>query len=159
VLAIGLGYLAYRNRHDPIRIVWLAGLALALRCLTESVMVPYYAMPAIAIALVAATRFRPARVVATFLAGAGLLCLTYFKPGEWPYWLEMTGTVLVMYGATFPWLPSLARWRIWRIPENEEDEEKASAIEPAAVAHNLDDGVPLPVRHLRAATSGSPGAV
>ncbi len=47
-----LGWQARRWRHRPELLAWAAALALALRCVTESVMDPYYVWPALALGLV-----------------------------------------------------------------------------------------------------------
>ena len=94
--ACGLGFLAARRRDDTVAIVWLAAGALALRCLTEAVMDPYYVAPAIALALVAVAPRAPWRAALTVAAGAALTVLTYDRPGMWWYWLEMAGTFAVL---------------------------------------------------------------
>ena len=54
-----VGWRARRWRHDPDLIVWAAAVALALRCLTESVMVDFYVWPTLAVGLVVAWHGRP----------------------------------------------------------------------------------------------------
>jgi hypothetical protein len=101
-VACAIGVLASRRRDFPSSIIWLAALALAVRCLFESVMDPYYVVPAIALALVAATKRGWIRWCLASMAGAGLTELTYFRPGMWIYWLEMTGVVAVLLFVTWP---------------------------------------------------------
>jgi hypothetical protein len=101
-VACAIGVLASRRRDLPSSIVWLAALALAVRCLFESVMDPYYVVPAIALALVVATRRGWIRWSLACLAGAGLTELTYFHPGMWIYWFEMAGVVAALLLVTWP---------------------------------------------------------
>jgi len=96
VLALGLGVIATRWRHDPQRIVWAAGLALALRCFTESVMDPYYLWPVLAVGLVAAaaTRAWPRLLVASVAAVAITIAGDYWL-GGWVAWWTITTAGLV----------------------------------------------------------------
>ena len=97
VLAIAVGALGVSL---PVRCTrascgW-GRLVLGLRCLFESVMDPYYVMPVIVLALVAASDLGALRLVGVAAAGAGLTVLTYYRPDMWAYWLEMTGVILAM---------------------------------------------------------------
>ena len=100
--ACGLGFLAVRRRHDAVAIVWLAAAALALRCLTEAVMSPYYVEPAIALAVltVASRTWRRWTIVA--VAGAALTVVTYHHLEMWWYWVGMAVPIAVMLVATWP---------------------------------------------------------
>ena len=100
--ACGLGFLAARFRHDRLTIVWLASLALAVRCLTEAVMDPYYVAPAVAVALVAVASFSWRRWPWAAAAGAALTVLTYSRPGIWWYWLEMAAGFGVILAVSLP---------------------------------------------------------
>jgi hypothetical protein len=71
-LALGLGWWVRRMRDRPDVIVWAAALALALRCLTESVMVAFYVWPVLAVALVVSSALGRWRRL--LLAGA---CATF----------------------------------------------------------------------------------
>ena len=107
--ACGLGFLAARFRHDRLTIVWLTSLALAVRCLTEAVMDPYYVVPAIAVALVAVATCSWRRWPWAAAAGAGLTVLTYYRPGIWLYWLEMAGAFAVLLAPAWPWRRAIVR--------------------------------------------------
>lgn len=76
-------------------LLWWTALAMALRSLFEAVMVAYYVWPALAVALVAATRDWP-RLVATSIA-AGLLTVTVQGPwqGVWTWWVPVTAGLAV----------------------------------------------------------------
>ena len=100
--ACGLGFLAARFRRDRLTIVWLAALALAVRCLTEAVMDPYYVAPAVAVAFVAVASCSWRRWPWAAAAGAALTVLTYSRPGIWWYWLEMAAGFGVILAASLP---------------------------------------------------------
>jgi hypothetical protein len=95
--AIGLGFLARRWRSDWRMIFWLAAVACGIRCLFEPVIVPYYVMPAVAIAFVVGATRRRTRWMATLASGIGLTIMTFSHSSMWTYWFEMTGLMSVMF--------------------------------------------------------------
>ncbi len=95
------GFLAHRWRREVWRIVWLMALVLAARTVFEAVMVPYYVMPGVVLALVAARRYT-LRWVGVCVAGAGLTVMTFTHHGRWEYWLAMTGLTAVMLALAWP---------------------------------------------------------
>ena len=101
-VATAIGVIASRRRDNAMWVVWLAASALAARCLFESVMVPYYVVPAIALALIVVTRRGWMRWCLACMAGAGLTDLTYFRPGMWIYWLEMAGVFTALLLLAWP---------------------------------------------------------
>jgi len=114
-LAVAGGFLAKRIRHKPVWIVWLAAVVLATRCLFESVMDPYYVMPAVVVALVAATDVGWTRFLGTCAAGAGLTVLTYFRPDMWAYWFEMAGATAALLALAWPG-PRSHRFHLAHVP-------------------------------------------
>ena len=56
VVAVLIGLYVWRRPQDPVRLLWLATVVLALRCAFESVMTPYYLAPPLFLALVLASR-------------------------------------------------------------------------------------------------------
>lgn len=100
--ACALGYLALRFRDDPPKIVWLAGAALALRCLTEPVIDPYYVAPAIAMVLVMVARHSWRRWGLVVASGSALTVFTYHHVGMWWYWggifLALATMLVVTWG-------------------------------------------------------------
>ncbi len=101
-VAVALAIPAYRWRGNATAIVWLAAAALGARCLFESVMDPYYVMPAVALALVAgATRGR-ARGVLTSAAGLALTVMVFSHTNIWAYWFEMAGLMAAMLAFAWP---------------------------------------------------------
>jgi hypothetical protein len=101
-LAAALGAVAVRYRTRPVTIVWLCALALAGRCIFEAVMVPYYVMPVVAIALVGASVASRRHLALAALSGAFVTVDTFWHYGPWPYWLVMTGATLVLLAAAAP---------------------------------------------------------
>jgi hypothetical protein len=100
-VAVGAGIAAYRWRDDMWRVVWLAALALAARPVFEAVMVPYYVMPGVALALVAACR-HGVRWLAVCPAAAGLTVMAFTHHGRWEYWLAVTGITVAMLALAWP---------------------------------------------------------
>lgn len=110
-IACGLGVVAARCRSKPVGIVWLAGCALGLRCLFESVMDPYYVGPAIGLALVAMAGRRWRHVAVAVTAAVALTLVTYGRPGIWWYWSEMAVAMAVLFAAASPWrVPFDVHW-------------------------------------------------
>jgi hypothetical protein len=101
-LACALGLWARRWRHRPELLVWGCALALALRCFTESVMVPYYVWPVVAVALVACAARSSTHLA---LGGAVAVFLTVFgdwRLSEWAWWLPVTAAIVAVLGAGLP---------------------------------------------------------
>jgi hypothetical protein len=95
-IALGAGWYAHRHRDDLALLIYAAAVVFAARCLFESVMVPYYVMPSVAMALlVAAKRGRVRALVAT-VAALALTVMTHFNLQAWTYYLEMSGIFAVM---------------------------------------------------------------
>jgi hypothetical protein len=81
---------------DPLTdLLWWVAVALAVRCVFESVMVAYYVWPALAVALVAASvswsRFLPASVAAIGVTFASQLTWR----GPWAWWALMVAGLAV----------------------------------------------------------------
>ena len=101
-LACLIGWGARRWRHRPDLLVWAAATALALRCLTESVMDAYYVWPTLALGLVLAgsmTRWRQALMLVTALVVT--VCAETYA-GEWLWWSVVTGGILLVLVTAFP---------------------------------------------------------
>lgn len=102
-LALALGLVAVKVRKDPRLVVWLAAAALAGRCLFESVMVPYYVMPVVALCLVvAATSVWRWRQAASVVMGGLLTVVVFWHFGMWPYWSVMAALTVAMLVAIRP---------------------------------------------------------
>jgi hypothetical protein len=96
VLACGLGWWARRWRDRPELIVWAAALALALRCFTESVLVPFYIWPVLAVGLVLAARAGRGRLAAAAVVGIALSAVAQSHLGELPWWSIVTVGIVVV---------------------------------------------------------------
>ena len=82
--------------------VWAMAAALTLRCLTESVMVPYYIWPPLAMGLVVAirtTRWRPVLGVVIAVA-VTVSAESHF--GEWVWWGLANGGLVVLLLSGLP---------------------------------------------------------
>jgi hypothetical protein len=124
-VAVGAGFLAHRWRRDVWRIVWLAALVLAARTVFEAVMVPYYVMPGLALALVTGSR-NALRWLGACVAGAGLTVMTFTHHGRWEYWLAMTGLTVAVLWLAWPARGSRAAVAP-DVPESEEVREAPAA--------------------------------
>ena len=102
LVACAVGWWARRVRDRPDALVWAVALALAVRCLTESVMDPYYLWPAIAAALVVSSTVAPWRFAATVAAST---FITFSSVSQWhlgwaAWWtLNVGGLVLILISA------------------------------------------------------------
>ena len=102
IVAVALALPAYRWRGNPRAIVWLAAAVLGTRCLFEPVMVPYYIVPMVALALVAGASSGWIRWVLVAATGLGLTIMVDSHSGIWTYWFEMAGLTVAMLGAAWP---------------------------------------------------------
>ena len=87
---------------DELReIVWWCGVALALRCVFESVMVAYYPWPPLALALIAASR----SWVRMVIAGSVATTLTFVTQDAWRntwgwYAMVVVGLAVALWAAS-----------------------------------------------------------
>lgn len=102
LLALAVGWWAWRRRVTPVQAMWCGAAAMAVRFLVEPVTLPYYLWPAAALLLVVMA----AR--ATWWALAPLAAAStyaYFHRETWLYWLPLVGMVglalVVTYRAAF----------------------------------------------------------
>jgi hypothetical protein len=84
-------------------LLWWAALALALRCVFEPVMVAYYLWPALAVALIAATRTWPRLFAASVIAAAVTFGSQSTWRSPWGWWGSMVaGLGLTLFFAYVP---------------------------------------------------------
>ena len=102
VVAVGAGLIASRWRDDRRRLVWLAALVMAARCIFEAVMDPYYVMPAVTLAFIVAASRPGWRWIPTLAVGVTLTVVTHFHAGIWTYWLSMTALLAALLVLAFP---------------------------------------------------------
>jgi hypothetical protein len=102
VLACAIGLWVARKRPPLVQVVWWAGVALSLRCVFECVMNPYYLMPGLALALVAAAVAGRSRLLLTVLFAAASSYLSYRHMETWTYYTVVTGLLLLTLAAAWP---------------------------------------------------------
>ena len=103
LLAAGIGWWVWRRRPDPHTVVAAVALALALRCFTESVMVPFYFWPPVAVGLVAAARSSWRRLAVAAAVGAGITVFSDFRVGPWwLWWSVVCGGVAIVVAVAWP---------------------------------------------------------
>jgi hypothetical protein len=84
-------------------LLWWAALALALRCVFEPVMVAYYLWPALAVALIAATRTWPRLLATSVIATAVTFGSQSAWRSPWGWWGSMVaGLGLTLFFAYVP---------------------------------------------------------
>jgi hypothetical protein len=84
-------------------LLWWAAVALALRCLFEPVMVAYYLWPALAVALIAATRTWPRLLATSVIAAAVTFGSQSAWRSPWGWWGAMVaGLGLALFFAYVP---------------------------------------------------------
>jgi len=89
---------------DTLReVLWWAALALALRCVFEPVMVAYYLWPALAVALIAATRTWPRLLATSVMVAAVTFGSQSTWRSPWGWWGAMVvGLALTLFFARIP---------------------------------------------------------
>lgn len=102
VLAAALMPWVAKRRHDPTAVVWALAVALALRCLTESVMDPFYLWPPLALSVIAAGTTSRIR-----LAGVALMVMATSAGAElhavwWLWWYGVTAGMVIAVGLAYP---------------------------------------------------------
>ncbi len=100
-LCVLLGVVAYRRRPRAHEAVWLCCVALALRCVFESVMDPYYLWPPVALALILAVRSRW-RFGAAVLATGVMTWWSYRFIGPWAWWAPIVALLAVIVVVSAP---------------------------------------------------------
>ncbi|HZU79256.1 MAG TPA: hypothetical protein VE991_05020 [Acidimicrobiales bacterium] len=101
-LAAAIGVVAIRFRERGMAVLWLCCASLAARTVFEAVMVPYYVMPVVALALVGAAAAGWRRLGVAMAAGGFVTVDVFWHYGPWPYWVVMTAAVLVLLAAALP---------------------------------------------------------
>jgi hypothetical protein len=89
-LACVIGLVVKAWKPSLPQVVWMAALALALRCEFESVMVPYYLVPALALSLVVASRGGLVKSSSCAVMVATCTWLSYHFLSPWAYYMAMT---------------------------------------------------------------------
>lgn len=93
-----------RHRGDIAAVVWALAVALALRCLTESVMDAFYLWPPLAVALVAAGVAGARRLALAGAAAVAASVVAELHLVWWLWWPAVMVALLLAVGAGFPGL-------------------------------------------------------
>ncbi len=99
--ALGIGFWLYKRRPNLAQLLWWCGVALALRCVFEAVMDPYYVFPPLVFFLAVAAMRSTTRILTATALAVGLLIFTEQFYGPWLWW----GVVNALLAAS-----ALAAW-------------------------------------------------
>jgi hypothetical protein len=102
VLACVLGVVVKSRRPTLTRLTWFAALALSLRCMFEPVMVPYYLMPAMVLAVAATLLRSRARLFMVIIFCGACSLLSYHHMHPWAFYLVMMSTLLLSLFFSWP---------------------------------------------------------
>jgi hypothetical protein len=102
LFAVLIGLFVWRMRPDPIGIMWLCGVALALRCYFEPVMTPYYLAPPLIVALIAAARMGRLRFGIAAAVGLADTVFAYYRFSPWVWWLPVVGMLTIVLACGYP---------------------------------------------------------
>jgi hypothetical protein len=102
VLSCLIGLLVAKRRPSFTEVLWWAAFALALRCVFESVMDPYYIVPTLVLVVVVASTLGKMRFFLTIVVAALCTKTSYWHTGEWRYYLLVIGTLLLSLALSWP---------------------------------------------------------
>jgi hypothetical protein len=102
VLASLVGVWVAKTKPRLVEVVWWAAFALALRCVFESVIDPYYLIPTLVLVVVVASTLGKVRFCLTIAAAAATTRMSYWHTGEWRYYLLVIGTFLLALAFSWP---------------------------------------------------------
>ena len=100
--AVLIGLLVARRRPSEATVVWLAALALSLRCVFEAVVDPYYLLPGLAVSLAVAARLGRVQLVVGAALAAAATALSCRHAGPWAYYLPMAALLLATWAVGWP---------------------------------------------------------
>jgi hypothetical protein len=113
--AIGLGLWAVKFRPSPVGLVWLCALALSLRCFFESVMVPFYLGPPLAlIVLAAALQSSWIRLLGSWTLAMVATAFSFHRFSEWGYWVPLVALLAAGLAAGWPGLGEMGIKKVVR---------------------------------------------
>jgi hypothetical protein len=102
VLACLVGVWVAHRKPPLAEVVWWAAFSLALRCVFESVMDPYYVVPSLVLVVVLALTVGKIRFLLTLAAAAVCTKTSYWHTGEWRYYLFVTVSLLAALAFSWP---------------------------------------------------------
>lgn len=108
LVACLLGVLVKMRQVSTAKLLWLAALALSLRCEFEPVMVPYYLLPGLALALVVASTKRSSDFFVVCVAAGTCTVLSYLHLNAWIYYFAMSCPLFVALAWAWPRRNALA---------------------------------------------------
>ncbi len=115
VVAILVGYLAYRRPPSTVGLLWLCALALSLRCFFESVMVAFYLGPPLAlIVLTAATGPGWKRLFGSWAIAIVVTVYAFHGASEWGYWIPMVAFLAIGLALAWPGREQVAIFGVGR---------------------------------------------
>jgi hypothetical protein len=123
-LATLLGVYVLRRPQSPVWLLWWATLALASRCLFESVMTPYYIAPALLFGIILAARRGPMPLLASGTIAAEVTYFAYLHLNPWFWWLTivaaLTGIVALACPSDLSRCPEDLRGQLSEDPETKD---------------------------------------
>jgi hypothetical protein len=102
VLACLVGVWVARRKPPLAEVIWWTAFALALRCVFESVMDPYYVVPSLVLVVVVAFTVGRVRFLLTLVAAAICTKTSYWHTGEWRYYLFVSVSLLAALAFSWP---------------------------------------------------------
>jgi hypothetical protein len=101
-LACVIGLWVAKKKPSLVEVVWWAAFALALRCVFESVLDPYYVVPTLVLVVVVASTMGKLRFFLTLVVAAACTKMSYWHTGDWRYYLLVIGTLLLSLVLSWP---------------------------------------------------------
>jgi hypothetical protein len=97
-----IGLIVARRRPSEPAVVWMAALALSLRCVFEAVLDPYYLVPGLAVSLVVAARLGWGRLGVASACAAAATWFSCRHVGPWAYYLPVAALLLATWAIGRP---------------------------------------------------------
>ncbi|MGO9030073.1 MAG: hypothetical protein ACLQOZ_15775 [Acidimicrobiales bacterium] len=141
-MAALVGVFVWRRRPDAIGVLWLCGLALALRCYFEPVMTPYYLAPPLIVALIAAARAGRWRLGIATVVAFGDTVFAYYRFSPWVWWLPVVGMLTIVLACGYPGKQHLIAHGI---PEVVADGAEPDPVEEVAVTSPVASRATVPI--------------
>ena len=103
LVAVLFGVAAARRPPAPAGFIWLCAFALAIRCLFEAVMVPFYLGPPLALIILAASlRAERWRMVAAWIVAMVATVFAFHRFSEWLYWTPIAALLVIALATAWP---------------------------------------------------------
>lgn len=102
VIACLIGAFVKVRKPSLPQLIWLAALALSLRCLLEPVMVPYYLLPGLALALAVVPLSGKEHWIMAVVLASACTWLSYRHVGTWDYFITMGVPLMLVLFISWP---------------------------------------------------------